>query len=315
MSISVIYVSWRDSDVLTRSLRRLGESAGTGDAPEVIVVVNEAQGSAAVAAAGQRATVIANEDNRGFGPACNQGASAARGEILFFLNPDTLVEEGTLREIAGAFEARPDAIAIAPRLVDAEPSGADSQLEFQLRRLPTLGSDARELLLIDRALPANARHRRDRYLDTDRDVPFDVEQAAAAAFAVRRTDFEAVGGFDERFRPAYWEDVDLCRRLADHGSIVYWPAARVEHVGGVAAGKLGSRRFRRMYYANAIRYRHQHYSRAGAAAYRGLLALGMSMRALFTMLTHRPGPATSHELRSFLDVAAIALLGRDRGSA
>ena len=49
-----------------------------------------------------------------------------------------------------------------------------------------------------------------------------IEQPAAAALALRRSVFEALGGFDEAFYPAWFEDVDLARRLADRGQ----PAAR-----------------------------------------------------------------------------------------
>ena len=310
-TVTAIYVSWRDTEMLGRSLRQLAESAVDDQANEVVVVVNEAASRAteAIAAAWPGATVIANADNRGFGPACNQGAAAASGDILLFLNPDTLAEPGAIDEVRRAFDAHPDAVAVAPRLLDAGRAGDEDQEHFQLRRLPTLRADLRELLLIDRVWPGNSGRRGARYLDRDRDQSFEVEQAAAAALAVRRDAFEAIGGFDERFRPAYWEDVDLCLRLRQRGAITYWPAARIAHVGGVSASALGRRRFRRMYYTNALRYRAKHYSAVSVLAYRGLLVLGMTTRTLATLLTNCPGAETSEELRGFLDVAGLALRG------
>jgi N-acetylglucosaminyl-diphospho-decaprenol L-rhamnosyltransferase len=314
-TLSVVYVSWRDAEVLVRSLRRLAAEAAGDDALDVIVVANEARPDVleGIEAAWPGATVIANADNRGFGPACNQGAAAAAGEILLFLNPDTLVEAGAIEEVRRALDTRPDAAAVAPRLVDAGPLCGEDQEHFQLRRLPTLRADLRELLLIDRLAPRNRWHRHHRYLDEDRERPIEVEQAAAAALAVRRGALEAIGGFDERFWPAYWEDVDLCARLLQRGTIVYWPSARVAHVGGGANGVLGRRRFRVIYYRNALRYRRKHYSRTAQLAYRALLAVGMAMRAVITLLASRKGPETSQTLRGFLDVAAMALrgLGRD----
>ena len=312
---SIIYVSWRDTDVLVGSLRHLAAAAADDDGLEVIVVVNEAgpEVLAAIEEAWPGARVIANPDNRGFGPACNQGAAAARGEILLFLNPDTLVEPGAIDEVRRAFHARPEAVAMAPRLIDVGPARREDQGHFQLRRLPTLSADARELLLIDRLAPNNRWHRRDRYLDEDREQPIEVEQAAAAALAVDREAFEAIAGFDERFWPAYWEDVDLCARLLQRGTIVYWPSARVAHVGGGATRVLGRRRFRVMYYRNALRYRQKHYPWMAQLAYRALLALGMTMRATITLSTSRPSPETSLTLRGFVDVAAMALRGLGRG--
>ena len=312
--ISVVYVSWHDADVLARSLRQLAAVAAADDALEVIVLVNEARpgAQAAIEAAWPGARVIANPDNRGFGPACNQGAAVAAGEILLFLNPDTLAQPGAIDEIRVAFDARPEAVAVAPQLVDAGPVTREDQEHFQLRRLPTLSADARELLLLDRLAPNNRWYLRDRYLDEDRRQPIEVEQAAAAALAVDRETFVAIGGFDERFWPAYWEDVDLCSRLLQRGTIVYWPLARVTHVGGGAVGELGRRRFRVIYYRNAMRYRQKHYSRSAQLVYRALLALGMAMRAVVTLLTSRRAPETSQALRGFVDVAAMALRGLAR---
>ena len=59
---------------------------------------------------------------------------------------------------------------------------------------------------------------RARYADRDRGRAFPVEQAAAAALAVRSDVFARIGGFDERFVPAWHEDVDLCERLGREGT-------------------------------------------------------------------------------------------------
>ncbi len=312
--VSAVYVSWHDTDVLVRSLARLAQATAGDLAFEVAVVVNEAAAGTqdAIESAWPGATVISNPENRGFGPACNQGAAAASGDILLFLNPDTLAEPGAIEQVRRAFEAHPEVVAVAPRLVDAGPSSDEDQRLFQLRRLPTLGTDAAELLLIDRVLPDNRFRRYSRYLDEDRDQPFEVEQAAAAALAVRRDAFEAGGGFDERFWPAYWEDVDLCLRLLEHGPIEYWPAARIGHVGGESVGQLGGRRFRNIYYANALRYREKHYRRPAYLAYRLLLALGMTMRATVLLPVAAGRGGTAEAITGSLDVLKLALRGPDR---
>ena len=67
-----------------------------------------------------------------------------------------------------------------------------------------------------------------------------IEQPAAAALALRRSVFEAVDGFDERYFPAWFEDVDLARRLADRGErMLYLPAALCRHRQGSSVGALG----------------------------------------------------------------------------
>jgi N-acetylglucosaminyl-diphospho-decaprenol L-rhamnosyltransferase len=306
-ALSVVYVSWRDTDMVVRSLERLAISTGIYDDPiELVVVVNEAADDdiRRLRSVWPGAKVIANRNNHGFGPACNQGAKAITGDIVFFVNPDTFAEPEAIVSIRGAMAANPGAVGLAPRLLDLGGTEDDNQRLFQLRRFPSLSSDARELLLIDLLLPRNPWHRRARYLDADREQPFAVEQAAAAALAVRREAFEAIGGFDERFWPAYWEDVDLCRRLASRGSILYWPRARLEHAGGVSASELGREAFLRTYYQNALRYRAKHYSLPARVGYRLLLGWGMAARALAALLGRRPGARKS--IRGYLAVAAMA---------
>ncbi|MGH9442388.1 MAG: glycosyltransferase, partial [Thermoanaerobaculia bacterium] len=236
-------------------------------------------------------------ENIGYGPAANHGAAHARGDILLLLNPDTRAVGNPFPAIADAFERHPDWAAVAPRLMEAEfpihtsepggserplpglrpplpksgrgqgeergemrraRAGLDTQEEFQLRRFPSLRSALRELLLIDRLLPRNRGRVRDRYLDRDRNTSFEVEQPAAAALAVRKSSFQGIGGFDPRFAPAWWEDVDLCRRLASAGRIFYVPAARFEHRGGSAMERLGYDRFLPLYYRNAVSYWRKH---------------------------------------------------------
>ena len=89
-----------------------------------------------------------------------------------------------------------------------------SQRHFQLRRLPTLRSLASEVLLLDKLFPKNPTTAHHRYRDLDLTEPRVIEQPAAAALLLRREVMEDVGAFDESFAPAWFEDVDYCRRLA-----------------------------------------------------------------------------------------------------
>ena len=74
----------------------------------------------AVRAAWPGATVLVNAANRGFGPAANQAAAAARGDVLLFLNPDTRAEGEPFSPIARAFDADERVVAVAPRLVEMD---------------------------------------------------------------------------------------------------------------------------------------------------------------------------------------------------
>jgi GT2 family glycosyltransferase len=265
------------------------------------------------------ARVLVNESNRGFGPGANQAAAAAAGEVLLFLNPDTRAEGEPFTPIARTFEENPRVVAVAPRLVEIgggapppgtlrlAPPGDEDQATFQLRRLPTLASDARELLLLDHVWPNNPGRRSSRYAGEDRDRPFPVAQAAAAALAVRKDVLIRIGGFDERYVPAWYEDVDLCERLGSEGVILYQPAARFGHRGGESAAHLGYDRFLPIFYRNALRYRSRRYGLAGRAGYRVLLAAGMLLRlAVLPFRGEVPRPR-GEAARAYLRVLGTAL--------
>ena len=119
----------------------------------------------------------------GFGTCLQPGAwrRPGRGAVLF-LNPDAALVDGRdcLARLLRELDADPSVGAVAPALT------GDGQEEFQLRKLPTFGSFAREAFLVNRLWRSNPWFRRERYLDRARSEPFDVEQPAAAALMVRR---------------------------------------------------------------------------------------------------------------------------------
>lgn len=332
-AITAVLVSWKDSGETLQAVTSLAQARTLlpPDGPRVSLVVVDNDGGALdrddLLARWPGAILVVNEANRGFGPAVNQAAEIAREGVLLLLNPDTRAVGEPFGEIARAFEENPRAVAVAPRLMDdAEatdrrlaPPGLEDQFSFQLRRLPRLSDDARELLLFDHLAPDNRWRRKARYADRDPDSPLEVEQPAAAALAVRGDVFLAVGGFDERFVPAWFEDVDLCARLLERGSIVYWPRAKFRHRGGAASRHLGYARFLPAYYRNAIRYRRRWYRAAARLGYRALLAAGMVLRlaALPVRRSLRPRRESARAYLRTLAVAFLPLLpveGRGQGA-
>jgi GT2 family glycosyltransferase len=322
--IAVVYVSWRDGEELREAVESLAHARRripSGGVGVRLTIVDNGSGlpAGAIRALWPEASILVNAENRGFGPAANQAARSSAADVLLFLNPDTRAEGEPFSAIAAAFDADPKVVAVAPRLTQIggetpppgplvlAPPGREDQATFQLRRLPTLRSDARELLLLDHLLPNNPGRRAARYADSGRERSFAVEQAAAAALAVRADAFARVGGFDERFVPAWHEDVDLCARLAREGRILYLPEARFRHRGGDSASRLGYDRFLPIFYRNAIRYRTAHYGAAARVVYRLLLAKGMGLRLLilpFRRSVPRPRPEAA---RAYLRVLKVAL--------
>ncbi len=329
--IAVILVSWRDEEELIGAVEALAEARRRVPASGVgvsLTVVDNGGGLSpeAIRALWPDASVLVNGENRGFGPAANQAAQRASADVLLFANPDTRAEGEPFSSIARAFDADPAVVAVAPRLTETNgggpasgrlrlaPPGREDQATFQLRRLPTLAADARELLLLDHVWPNNPGRRRARYAESGRGGAFLVEQAGAAALAVRADVFARIGGFDERFVPAWHEDVDLCERLGRAGKILYLPDASFRHRGGDSASRLGYDRFLPIFYRNALRYREAHYGAGGRAVYRVLLTAGMVLRLLVLPLRRdvpRPRPEAA---RAYSRVLRLALGRATEGS-
>jgi GT2 family glycosyltransferase len=323
--IGVVLVSWEDAADLfaaVRSLAAARQRAAPGT-PLVSLVVVDNGGRLPgdeLLSAWPDARLLVNPINRGYAPAANQGAAQASGDVLLFLNPDTRAEGEPFGALVDAFESDASIVAVAPRLIEMDgpeapgitsrrlaPPGREDQFTFQLRRLPRLSDDARELLLIDHLWPNNPRRRRFRYAGRDPESVLAVEQPAGAALAVRRSVFESVGGFDEGYLPAYYEDVDLCARLLGRGKILYCPAARFRHRGGVASSRLGYARFLPLFYRNALRYRRRHYGAGARAVYRLLLATGMLLRLAALPFRARLTRPRGEAARAYLSAFAIAL--------
>ncbi len=218
-TVSLVVLAWRLADELLDCLRAVSASV---DAPpfEVIVVLNGADSIVRDAMARVRGVRIVDVPvNIGYGDGCRAGAEVARGRHLVFLNDDALVDPTWLAALVSVAEGDSAVGGVGSLLLESD--GATVQ-EVGARMAP----DAHPRPW-GRELPLTEARRRG--LIAAREVDF----ASGAALLIRRESFERVGGFDPVYRPAYYEDVDLCFRVRQAGwSIRVEPTARVVHAGG-----------------------------------------------------------------------------------
>ncbi|MGU3538311.1 glycosyltransferase [Methylobacterium sp. A54F] len=187
-----------------------------------IVVDNASRDDSAAVAEAAGAAVIRNPRNEGYGRGNNIGVrAAARARHVLILNPDVVLRPGAVDALLAAVAAYPDAGLYAPRLVEP-----DGRYFFQPRSLlaPYL---------------TNPRGRRDRP-EGDACAPF----LSGACLLAERELFLALGGFDEEIF-LFYEDDDLCRRVADAGrALVHVHAAVALHGRGRSAAPEPGRVFR-----------------------------------------------------------------------
>jgi GT2 family glycosyltransferase/predicted Zn-dependent protease len=182
-----------------------------------VIVVDDASPDSAAEVAGEFGfvTLLKNETNKGFAGTCNGGYSESSGDVVFFLNSDTIVPRpGLIRLVEGLMES--GTVGVAGPV--SNNVGYYQQVKPTYTDLKTLDLFAEDLALSERE---------------DRDV----EMLVGFALAVRRSVIEEVAeeegkAFDERFLVGMFEDTDLCYRIARAGySLRLCSRAYVHHWG------------------------------------------------------------------------------------
>ena len=264
MNAAAVVVRWRGGDEVDRCLDSL--LAQTGGELRRIVLVDSGSGDGGaerLAAAYPEIEVLALDENRSFAHAANAGAERITEDLLFLINPDTGSEDDTVAKLVRAMNDRPGFAGAVPLLVN--PDGSDQHL-WQLRRLPTT-------IRLAMGLPGGPA------FASPPTTPITVPQPAAAAWMLRRDVWQALGGLDESFAPAWWEDVDFCARLssglgrsgfpAAEGFVVV-PEVRVRHRGGSSLQELDEATFLTHYTGNLLRYASRHHPKQLARIRSGL---------------------------------------------
>jgi N-acetylglucosaminyl-diphospho-decaprenol L-rhamnosyltransferase len=265
--------------VTFRSGREIGVclDAALATGAEVIVVDNASDDDTADQVRCRNVTLIANRDNLGFAAAVNQGIRACDAPYLLLLNPDAVIERG-VDALAEACDLPGSGMACG-RLVDA---GGDPQSGFSIRRFPTVTALAFEALLVNRLWPRNPSNWHYRCMDFDYRTASEVEQPAGAFLMLRREVWERAGGFDERFFPLWFEDVDFCLRARRLGYHVYYvPGAVAKHTGAHSLRQIPLESRQLYWYGSFLRYASKHFPRRG----RVLLCLAVITGSVIRLVT------------------------------
>jgi O-antigen biosynthesis protein len=209
--VSVIVVLFNRAELTLACMRSLAENRS--ERLEIIIVDNNSSDETPLLLQRLRgAKIIRNSENVNFLMAVNQAARHARGEYLLLLNNDAQILPGTLEAALNTIRSAPDIGAVGGRLV---------LLDGTLQ-------EAGSIIWRDGSCLGYGRG----------DAPFapmymfrrDVDYCSGAFLLTPRTIWNRLGGFDELFKPAYYEETDYCSRLWENGlRVVYEPNAVVLH--------------------------------------------------------------------------------------
>lgn len=232
--ISLLVVNYRSAALAADAIR--SARAGTRSPLQVVVVDNSCDAGEAEALRGAGDTLIVSATNRGYAGAINDGRRACTGETIVIANPDVTFGQKALDTLQDSLRERDAAVAGPALFWDAA----------QQWMLPPgdLGTGTQKLdeVLASRSRAwfeqRDQRRFRNRIAFWSRQETVETTMLSGAVLAVRTSDFDEAGGFDERF-PLYFEETDFLRRIAQaRRRIVYVPQARCRHLFNQSAGQV-----------------------------------------------------------------------------
>ena len=257
-SLDIIIVNWNTGTLIRDCLESISQARTAAFRLERLVVVDNssADGSAdgLEVLSEQPISVLHNDVNRGFAAACNQGAAGAQGDYLLFLNPDTRVFSDSLWRPLEFLEQKENNKFGICGVRHVDDSGAFST---SCARFPTPRIFFGQMTGLSRLFPTwfpSHLMPESECLESR-----EVDQVIGAFFLVRRTLFEAMGGFDPRFF-VYFEEVDFSLRACQAGfRSFYLATTTVYHKGGGSSQQAKSSR---LFYSlrSRLLYGFKHYS-------------------------------------------------------
>jgi N-acetylglucosaminyl-diphospho-decaprenol L-rhamnosyltransferase len=251
-SMSVVIVNYNSREYLRNCLLSIGPEQSR----QVVVVDNlSSDGSEEMVKHDfPWVQLIISEKNAGYGAAANLAIANSSSKYVLLLNPDTVLQPGALQVLFDYLDSQPRAAIVGPQLVNPDGTPQVSCFEFPTP-FHTLMKETRLSRFKRRSIANLLAGILDGSIQGVPPMPW----VLGAALAIRRSAFDAVGGFDQSFF-MYYEEVDLCYRLHLAGwQTLYAPEAFVMHVGG-ASTKPYRAAMLRQFYKSLCHFYQQHYS-------------------------------------------------------
>lgn len=222
--ISAIIVNYRAGKILIHCLNSIKDQV------DEIIVVNHSPGEDLFPIIQKFPnTKIINRPNKGYASGCNLGAKMASGDLLLFMNPDTMAFPDTVNILIETTKKYHSAT--APKFLNP-----DFTFQPSTRMFPSI-----KHILVSRTSPLrvflkNSKMEKEYfgYSLKKQEEPIPLKECfpLGGFFVVPRSIFESLEGFDERFF-LFFEDADFFKRLLKSGySIIYDPRVRIIHFHG-----------------------------------------------------------------------------------
>lgn len=228
--MDIIIINYKSTDLLENCLFSI-YSSSNGTSVNVFVFDNNSQdGVERVTDVFPQVHLQINSENIGFAKAVNRVIRQCSSPYILLLNPDTVLSPNFILHSLDYLNDNRDVGIIGPQILNK-----DATIQGSARRFPSpLTALFGRGTILTRLFPNNSITRANILSSAcDKATPLQVDWVSGACMVIRRMVLDEVGCLDERFF-MYWEDADICKRLANSGwKVVYFPCVSVIHyVGG-----------------------------------------------------------------------------------
>ena len=224
-SVSAAIVTYNSSDKIGNAVRSVTEFtenctlyiSDNGSTDNTLNVVN---------AIDDKAVIIKNGDNIGFGAAHNKVLPLLESRYHAVINPDIIFDYNVIGDICEFLDSNPDVVMATPKILN--PDGTEQHLP---KRRPTLKYLFARRLHLSKRLAAE--YTRENEVFTE---PTEVDFCTGCFFIIRTDVFKKLQGFDDRFF-MYFEDTDLTLRALKYGKVMFLPRSHVTHLWEKSSAK------------------------------------------------------------------------------
>lgn len=224
--ISIIIPTWNTAQITLKCIRTIQKFTPKNFAQIIIVDNGSSDDTAKVIGSLKDITYIRNSSNLGFSKGNNVGAKSAKASILFFLNSDMELIDNSIVGMVDYLINNPQVGIIGPRFLnpDLTPQGSVMPPQNVLNAFKQywLG------------IPAYEKY------TPNVSSPTQVWAISGGAVVIRRSDYDTIGGWDEKYF-FYYEDLELCRQVRRLGQqIIFYPDCQVIHRHGASGTSVAS---------------------------------------------------------------------------
>lgn len=231
ISVSIIIVTYNSEKEIGNCIHSLLPQLNDIDGEIIIIDNNSTDNTISLInnIDSKSISIICNNKNFGYTKANNQGIKNAKREYIFFINPDTIVPNGVIKNLLNEIEDSKDCGAIAPQL-----RFPDGRIQKSCRRFPRRRDILYESIGLSKLFKNSKEFNYWKMGDFDHKTTCLVDQPAGAALLIPKKIIDEIGLLDEQF-PMFFSDVDLCKRIWDAGyNVQYNTNSFITHKGGAS---------------------------------------------------------------------------------